>query len=276
MRSVSALGETLGCEAWDTSLFSSAWGYRNGDLIWSVTHDPDKGPRSLESEGSPPAEFEAVREKLMRDQADHEGEHVDYIFEAPIALTAALCGFRPDRDTVPPETVFKVVEPARSGGAAKRQAAGRALREQLGAGVRDELYPLARELGFESVLSQPDFHKFYPRGASNAFVRHRGEWSESLQVFWGFLGGAPRVELSFFVRRGSEPRYGRSGKAHAPPQRPSWLERFSGRKRDADAASREAIGTGRGLLLELDRYLREGEPHSHIRPPVYWDEAREG
>lgn len=263
--------ETVGCRMWDTVMCSEAWGYSAGDLDWSVAHNPEDGIESLETTGALPPAFTAIRDEANRNQARREDDLVDEIFDVPGDLVAAICGFHPEKP-LEPGAVLKVIEPVRSGGAAVRRAAERSLREQLTALVEADLYSAAHELGFVSVIHKPEFHKFYPHGLTNAFVRHREQLSENLQVFWGFRDGAPAVIFSFFVRHGSEPRYGRSGTARRPSRKRSLRDVLIGRRPATLDDVREAVASARTLLVGLDRYLAEGVPHPDIDPPVYWDD----
>jgi hypothetical protein len=255
----------------DVVMYSAARGYTAGSQTWSVVHDPAAGPNSLAVEGSPPAEFVAIRDRLMSQQAERGGDAVDYVYEVPMVLAAALCGYSPEAG-VAPETVLKVVEPLRSGKAGERQAQQRAVRDALAAGVAAELFPLAERLGFERSVHHPALQAFYRFGASHALVRPRGEWSESIEIRSDLSDGAPRVAVDFFVRRGGAPRYGRSGTAFVPASPPSLMERFQGRRPAQPEDVANAIDIGRELLNAVDRHLREGTPHPNVRPAIYRDD----
>ena len=60
----------------------------------------------LHVEGEPPPAFVGIRDACMREQAE-EGDDVDLVFEIAPALTAAVCGFRPDMAGEGPEPVFQ-------------------------------------------------------------------------------------------------------------------------------------------------------------------------
>ncbi len=94
----------VGCQMSEGVMYSAAWGYEDGVQQWSLVHYLDED-KELEIVGNPPAEFPAIRERLTRDQ-EREGEGVDYLFDAPIALTAALCGYRPDETTLETQPSF--------------------------------------------------------------------------------------------------------------------------------------------------------------------------
>lgn len=108
----SAGAEAIGCQMSETVMYSSGWGYEDGVQKWSMVHYLDQ-EKILEVEGEPPPEFAAIRDDLFRQQEAEDG--VDFIFEAPIALSAAICGFRPDEDlpTFPFETECRYLQEIR-------------------------------------------------------------------------------------------------------------------------------------------------------------------
>ncbi len=101
---LSAGGAAVGCQMYEVVMYSRAWGFRDGVQQWSIEHSPEDG-KMLEVEGEPPPEFAAIRDAAEREQA-LEGEGVDFIFDVPVALTGALCGFRPDEDGPEPLPTF--------------------------------------------------------------------------------------------------------------------------------------------------------------------------
>jgi hypothetical protein len=268
--SLVALGEVVTGQCWDVIMHSAARGFVGGQEVWSVSHDPE-AEADLNVTGAPPAGLAAIRDRLTLQQAEHADEPVDFMYDAPTQLAASLCGYNP-QDGVAAGTVFLVVEPSRSGKAGEQQATERRVLDSLGAGVASEILPLALEMGFEPAVAQPDFHKFYPFGAAHVVVRRRGEWSDALELRWGRRNGWPRVAIDIFVRQGSDPRYGRAGHAIVPTPRPSLMERFTGRKSDPAAEVAAAIVDGGDLLSSVDRHLRDGTPHPHLRPAEYRDQ----
>lgn len=86
----------VGCEMYSIPMHSYAHGYRNGQLEWSVTHDPDDEARPLAVEGTPPAIVAELGAKALQAQADEDG--VDFAFEVPMQLVAHYTGFVYDED----------------------------------------------------------------------------------------------------------------------------------------------------------------------------------
>ncbi|WP_300579106.1 hypothetical protein [Phenylobacterium sp.] len=86
----------VGCEMYSIPMHSYAQGYRNGQLEWSVTHDPDDEARPLAVEGTPPAIVAELGAKAVKAQADEDG--VDFAFDVPMQLVAHYTGFVYDED----------------------------------------------------------------------------------------------------------------------------------------------------------------------------------
>src|SRR5690606_309857 len=83
----------LGCEFTTVVMCSEAQAWRNGRPAWKVSHDPEKGLRNLSTEGEPPLELSEIAARCAADQdADTTGE-VDYVFDAPMNLAKAVCGY---------------------------------------------------------------------------------------------------------------------------------------------------------------------------------------
>jgi hypothetical protein len=71
---------------------------RNGVAQWAVIHNAQEGRFDLDVRGMPPSELAPIRDRLMQQQVDEGGEEadVDLVFDIPVELGAALCGFRHD------------------------------------------------------------------------------------------------------------------------------------------------------------------------------------
>jgi len=70
----------------------------DGRELWSVSHinDPD---HALDVTGEPPAEFEEIRRKYEKQQAEDEDD-VDWLQEIPLELARRLSGYRVDEDPI--------------------------------------------------------------------------------------------------------------------------------------------------------------------------------
>lgn len=93
---VSAGGHALGCAFTTVVMFSQAQAWRDGRRAWQVSHDPEEGLRNLSVEGEPPAELTDMAARLAADQEADTSGQVDYMFDAPIDLAKAVCGYHHD------------------------------------------------------------------------------------------------------------------------------------------------------------------------------------
>jgi hypothetical protein len=59
-------------------------------------HDAQQGIKHLETQGNPPPEMQAIRDRLFVEQDKDDG--VDFIFDIPVELFVALGGIRYDHD----------------------------------------------------------------------------------------------------------------------------------------------------------------------------------
>jgi hypothetical protein len=88
----------IGCSVEEHVMFSGIRAFRDGREAWSVVHDAQDGIYHLSTSGELPEAFGPIRTRLFREQDDAGGADavVDFIFEIPIELAAALTGFRHD------------------------------------------------------------------------------------------------------------------------------------------------------------------------------------
>jgi hypothetical protein len=103
---LSAGGLAIGCAIEEHVMFSGVRACRNGQALWHVIHDCEDGIYSLATGGEVPPDFGPIRDRLIaqQDKAGGETAGVDYIFDAPMLLAEAVCGFRDDMDDPPPFT----------------------------------------------------------------------------------------------------------------------------------------------------------------------------
>jgi hypothetical protein len=85
---------------------STATGWRDGQEVWWVEHDNDAAEMDLRTRGVMPNAFAGIRDKLTAEETEG-GEHsgVDYLFDVPVELTAALTGY--DFDNGQPGEVWE-------------------------------------------------------------------------------------------------------------------------------------------------------------------------
>jgi hypothetical protein len=100
MSVLSAEGTAIAVSADDRSMFSVVRGYERGKAVFAIEHDGgSQGVRHVESAGKVPAEWSAILDQANREQDEEDrGEaQVDVLFDAPMALAEALCGYRHDK-----------------------------------------------------------------------------------------------------------------------------------------------------------------------------------
>jgi hypothetical protein len=92
-------------------MWSSAEAWKNGNLLWRVTHASESGRRHLEEHGLFPGQYLAVKERLLAAQQreDDGAREVDYVFDVPLELAEAIVGFKHDRII---NDRFEVLKPA--------------------------------------------------------------------------------------------------------------------------------------------------------------------
>lgn len=90
--------EVLTCSIEEHVMFSRATGWRDGRQLWSVTHDGENGPQGVSEEGTLPAEYPAIRDRLSARQEAEGGADagVDWLFEVPLVLLQGATGFKHD------------------------------------------------------------------------------------------------------------------------------------------------------------------------------------
>lgn len=96
---LSAGCEILGCQVEDHSMVSAAFRWLDGAQMWSISHDAENGVFDLSVVGSPPAELDPIRSRLMAEQEAEGGEEadVDVIHDLPIQIAALITGYRHDQ-----------------------------------------------------------------------------------------------------------------------------------------------------------------------------------
>jgi hypothetical protein len=75
-------------------MFSAAYGYERGNRVWELAHNAQQSIYDLSVSGSPPPSFESIRQRLTRRQEATAGSGVDYIFDIPVEVAAAICKYR--------------------------------------------------------------------------------------------------------------------------------------------------------------------------------------
>ncbi|MBS1993095.1 MAG: hypothetical protein JSS83_21415 [Cyanobacteria bacterium SZAS LIN-3] len=103
--------------------------WSRGQILWSVSHDLECGPKHLQVLGEPAKPFAAIKKKIENERANTpRGKRWDHYFEIPVALFESLVGYRYDRanelfDENGADTLIPAVR-KRPGGAAVTKAEG--------------------------------------------------------------------------------------------------------------------------------------------------------
>ena len=108
--------EVIACQVEEHDMYSGCFGLRDGELVWSVVHNSNEGKEHLKVAGEPPAAFAEIAARLRRQQAQHPsgGAGVDYIFDIPLELAAACCGYRHDVSAAGGEPAFTILAESES------------------------------------------------------------------------------------------------------------------------------------------------------------------
>lgn len=112
-------------------MFSETSCWKSGGILWSVTHESEKGLRHLGTSGPVPAELEPIRQGAEEKQeAEGENAEVDFIFDIPVDLAQKITGYRYDQDV--PGMSGKVFEVLEQNGSASRPGLVGALKNLFG------------------------------------------------------------------------------------------------------------------------------------------------
>jgi hypothetical protein len=100
MALLSADGIGIAVSADERSMFSVVRGYERGQAVFAIEHDGgSQGVRHMATAGKVPVQWTAILDQANReqDEEDQGDAEVDHLFDAPMALAEALCGYRHDR-----------------------------------------------------------------------------------------------------------------------------------------------------------------------------------
>ena len=115
---LSRSGEVVCCFVEDHVMVSWASGWREGNKVWSVVHDCEKGRFHLDIKGEAPSGLKVIAERLIAKQHAAGGEKadVDHVYDVPAELAKELTGYRHDQE-IPGVSgdIFEVLERRSSG-----------------------------------------------------------------------------------------------------------------------------------------------------------------
>lgn len=90
--------EALGCQVEEHVMASAAFMYKDGAKVWDVVHLAEEGLYHLAVDGTSPPLLETIHAEMKATQDEEGGADadVDCLFEVPLMLATALCGYRHD------------------------------------------------------------------------------------------------------------------------------------------------------------------------------------
>jgi len=101
MALLSADGDAIAVSMEEHVMMVAVRGYRRGQAVFAIEHDGgSEDVRHIATAGKVPVEWAAILADANRkqDKADQQDIEVDHLFDAPLALAEALCGYRPDAE----------------------------------------------------------------------------------------------------------------------------------------------------------------------------------
>lgn len=92
--------DVLVCLVEEHVMASSAEFWSGGTRKWWISHQGDKGPRGLSTDGRLPESFSSIRSEMETAQRADGGDEsdVDYFFEIPLKVAESIVGFKHDEE----------------------------------------------------------------------------------------------------------------------------------------------------------------------------------
>jgi hypothetical protein len=91
--------EVVACQVHEGVMVAVSYGYERGQQKWAILHDAQQDLRHIEVTGTPPTAFAQVRERLLKEQDQHDGQEpgVDFVFDVPLETATSVCPYKHDR-----------------------------------------------------------------------------------------------------------------------------------------------------------------------------------
>lgn len=259
LKSVSAGRFALGGELSETVMVSQLYGYEDGVQSWSVVHDPDVDLEGVEVEGVPPDPLSELQAQLTK-QVQAEGtDEVDWMFDLPLDLSVAICGFRPDQEAPAEWTQLALKTSATK----PRTGNGASLRAEM----KKELIPFMLARGWKEKTAAPSGSP----GTGFNFYRRIGSYSCRL---WFAYASTPDiwVEPGFYIEDLSttQPRGvvqgGTRQRVHHIPfwKRLLGLEKAPPPPPPLEDPVAHQIGKAKSMVTDIDAFIDTGE----VRPTI--------
>lgn len=242
-----ALGEALGGQVVGSVGYSRLQRYEDGRLLWSVASEETSG--IPERSGAPPPLPEGYATR----------------FEAVIALSESICGYRPGET---PGSAWRSLARRGAGRPAKR---GGSMLQRM----RAELIPLLEELGWSAP--------FQPRMADAGVITR--ELGDHRQTIWFEYASGRETYIRVHFESADAQDSGRRGElgfVGAPRKEPLPVWKRFTWKRLAELSDyppgpadpiAAALDRAREEIQVADAYLRTGAPHRRIYVTQCWPRA---
>jgi hypothetical protein len=241
----------IGAEVSEIVMVSSLQGWRGGARLWSVEHNPERGLDDLNIQGEPPAELAAIHSRLAGDQAA-EADQVDHIFDAPLALCAQICGYRPDE---PIPVQWTILAPVRGRAVAP-------VKSNVPAAIRADLFPALAALGWRVEPIRLDGN-----GATYDASRFRNGRLEALSLLWQDDRRTLEIYPKFAVVEGEAPdgrltisRSFRNARPTAVERFKTWRRQLGKPEKTYEEKVNDAVAGILADLREYDEIIAASEP----------------
>ncbi|OXE37324.1 MAG: hypothetical protein CGW95_02225 [Phenylobacterium zucineum] len=254
--SVSAKLFALKGEMSETVMVSELIGYEGGAQVWSVVHDPDVDINGAQVEGVPPPAFAQIK-ALLTAQMEEDDEEVDFMFDLPLDLSEAICGFRPDKIAFSEWTQLSLKS---------RLANARAqTKVSLRAEMKKELIPFMLARGW---AAQTDSES---GGSGNSFDFHRRFGPYNCQLGFEYAS-SPDLWISpaFYIQDVSTPdkRNVVSGRPVYKTHHIPFWKRLLGLEKPPppipDDPVADQIEKTKALVMDMEAYIETGELRATI------------
>lgn len=244
----SAGGLALGGEIVETVMYSRLRAFRGGAQIWSVRHDPDKDGDDVFVDGEPPPQLQELQSRFQAEQAAHQEEPIDDLFDLAPALSQSLCGYRPVSS---PRRDWVIVE--RKG--PPKPDARRSLRSEM----MDRLLPSLLSRGWTLAVNPPnlaeDSHIVRSVDGDQQSIWFEYEDGREAWIQPHFIAAIPNAKEA-------DKRV--QGHVRRPRVTPPLWKRLWGKPPPPES---RVVGAIEGALQEIDvvdTFLRTFEPHPWI------------
>lgn len=246
----------------ETVMASEVRGYEDGQFLWSVERYEHKGP-GLIVQGEPPKILENIRHRREAEQGKSDAEDVDFLFEAPLDLGAALTGYRPGQGELEWQVLGR-----------KGRTATKGKQNSLRAAIKAELLPLLWSLDWQADDDKPQI------ADAGQIVRQVGPQKQTL---WLDFASGPKTYIAVYFGTQEPLPSGANwhvyGLAQDPPVRvPLWkrltwshLRGPTHPAQELDNPIQAAIDKAKSDILAIDTFLKGGEQSA----PVVIRSARE-